>query len=86
MTVSSNVIMIVIGIHLGLFSVALCLTGNNTCNDNTLRCVYLFIYLFYLFIYLFTYLFIYLFIHLFIYLFIHLFIYLFLIWCQFFNC
>ena len=53
MTVSSNVIMISIWIHLGLFSVALCLTGNNTCNDKTSRCVYLFIYLFILFIYLF---------------------------------
>ena len=56
MTVSSNVIMISIWIHLGLFSVALCLTGNNTCNDKTSRCVYLFIYLFIYLFYLFIYL------------------------------
>ena len=53
MTVSSNVIMISIWIHLGLFSVALCLTGNNTVTIKHQGVfIYLFIYLFYLFIYL----------------------------------
>ena len=52
MAVSSNIIMIAIGIHFGLFSVALCLKGDNVCDAETSRCVRLFIYLFiYKFIY-----------------------------------
>jgi hypothetical protein len=51
MAVSSNTIVIAIGIHFGLFSVALCLKGGNLCDARTSRCVrlsfiYLFIYLF----------------------------------------
>ena len=38
--------MIVIGIHFCLFSVALCLKGDNVCDVRISRCVYLFIYLF----------------------------------------
>ena len=46
MAVSSNIIMIAIGIHFGLFSVALCLKGDNVCEVRISRCVHLFIYLF----------------------------------------
>ena len=46
MTVSSNTIMIAIGIHFGFFGVALCLKGDNVCGVRTSRFIYLFIYLF----------------------------------------
>jgi hypothetical protein len=35
MTVSSNTIMIAIGIHFGFFGVALCLKGDNVCGVRT---------------------------------------------------
>jgi hypothetical protein len=46
MAVSSNTIMIVIGIHFCLFSVALCLKGDNVCDVRISRCVRIIIYLF----------------------------------------
>ena len=46
MAVSSNTIMIAIGIHFGLFSVALCLKGYNVCDVRISRCVRIIIYLF----------------------------------------
>jgi hypothetical protein len=45
LAVSSNIIMIAIGIHFGLFSVALCLKGDNVCDARTSRCVRIFTYL-----------------------------------------
>ena len=44
MTVSSNTIMITIGIYFGFFGVALCLKGDNVCGVRTSRFIYLFIY------------------------------------------